>query len=234
MDSADTFHLHTFYSSSCCQRIIIAAQLKSIPLKFSYINLTKDEQRKDDYMRRFNPSGSVPTLVVSSDTRPELIIRQSATVLEYFEERFPTQHPLLPPTDQPMHRALVRDFVNIITNDVQPPTNSRIAKRIRALRGKLDDQIEFVKTVFIDGLGAYEALLVQTGAESQSRGFTVGEEITMADICLIPAVDQALIYKLDLGFVPNIMRIYENLKKMAAFQAADWRRQEDTPEEHRV
>ena len=57
----DTFHLYSFFSSSCCQRIIIAAHLKSIPLTYSYVNLGKDEHRSDDYRQSLNPSRSVPT-----------------------------------------------------------------------------------------------------------------------------------------------------------------------------
>lgn len=229
----DSFHVYSFYSSSCCQRIIIAAHLKSIPLTFSYVYLGSREHHADQYKNVLNPSASVPTLVVTDAHGKKTTIRQSVAILEYFEERFPDRCPLLPPASRPEERALVRDFVGIITNDVQPVTNSRITRRVKAIRDQLDDQVSFVRDAFVDGLGAYEALFLQTQEESDVGGFSVGSGITMADVVLVPAVDQALIYRLDLQYAPNVVRIYNHLKQMAAFQAADWRKQEDTPQRYR-
>ncbi|OAA60845.1 Maleylacetoacetate isomerase [Cordyceps fumosorosea ARSEF 2679] len=233
MDPAETFCLHSFYCSSCAQRIIIAAHLKSIPLTFSYVNLSTQEQHDLEYTQSLNPSHSVPTLVITDETKGiRVVIRQSVSILEYFEERFPDRYPLLPPIGaEAEKRALIRDFTNIITSDVQPPTNSRIAKRVKAIRDRLEDQVDFAKACFTDGFKAYEALLQTHGGDG---GFTVGDAVTMADVCLVPAIDQATIYKMDMGFAPRVMEIYTNLKTLPAFQAADWRAQGDTPEKFRV
>lgn len=234
MLSKDKFLLYSFYSSSCCQRIIIAAHLKSIPLEFSFVKLGERQHHSDEYTRNLNPSASVPTLVVQHPDGGKTIIRQSVSILEYFEERFPDQNPLLPSYSYLKERAMVRDFMNIISNDTQPPTNSRIAKRVKAIRDSLEDQVAFVEAAFRDGLGAYESLLVQSRGETGDQNYSVGQRITLADVCLIPAVDQALIYRLNLDFAPNVMRIYSHLKPAEAFQKADWRNQEDTPERYRA
>lgn len=160
------------------------------------------------------------------------MIRQSVSILEYFEERFPDWYPLLPPIGaDPEKRALIRDFTNIITTDVQPPTNSRIGMRVRSIRHQLEDQVLFVKECFTDGFKAYEALLQTEGGDG---GFTVGDAVTMADVCLVTAIDQAMLHKMQMGFAPRVMKIYANLKTLPAFQAADWRAQGDTPEKFRV
>ncbi|TQW01078.1 Maleylacetoacetate isomerase [Cordyceps javanica] len=235
MEATDSFHLYSFFASSCCQRIIIAAHLKSIPLTFSFIDLGAKQHLDDEYRDSLNPSRSVPTLVVTGpDGGRRAVIRQSVSILEYLEERFPEPSPLLPPRGDHERRALVRDFVNIITTDVAPPTNSRITQRVKAVRGALDDQLEFARACFTDGLRAYEALLGETRDEAATGGFTVGEAVTMADVCLVPTVDQAFMYKMDISFVPRVKKLYESLKAMPAFQAADWRRQPDTPEKFRV
>lgn len=145
-EPADSFRLYCYYSSSCCHRVVIAAHLKSIPLTVSVPNL-KDEPQRDEYRNALNPIASVPTLIVTSASGRKTRIRQSVAILEYFEERFPHRYPLLPPVSEPEQRARVRDFVNIITSDVQPPANSRGAQRVRAIRGELDDQVAFVKSV---------------------------------------------------------------------------------------
>ncbi|KAK3196892.1 hypothetical protein K4F52_000236 [Lecanicillium sp. MT-2017a] len=230
MDTKDTFHLYSFFSSSCCQRIIIAAHLKSIPLTYSYIKFT-DKSSLADYKNEVNFSGSVPTLVVTHADGKKTTIRQSLSILEYFEDRFPDSHPLLPPVSQPETRALVRDFVGIIALDVAPPTNSRIARRVKKVRDEEADVVGFAEAAFKDGFNAYEALLAATKeAEGTADGFSVGKGVTMADVVLVPTVDQALIWKMDMAYAPNVMRIFESLKKLPAFQAADWRKQEDTPE----
>ncbi|KAJ6436680.1 Maleylacetoacetate isomerase [Purpureocillium lavendulum] len=232
MESTDSFHLYTYYASSCCQRVIIAAHLKGIKLSFSFPNLG-DAEHRNKYKSTVNPSATVPTLVVAHGSGGKTTIRQSVAILEYLEERYPNRYPLLPPVGEPEGRALVRDFVNIISSDTQPPANSRIAQRVKAIRNNLEDQIAFVKSAVVDGLEAYEQLLGES-LDTRTGATTIGAGVTMADVCLIPAVDQALIYRFDLQFVPNIMKIYKNLKQLEAFKAADWRNQEDTPAKYRI
>ena len=210
----DVFHLYSYYCSSCCQRIIIAAHLKGIPLEFTYIDLGARAHTTEEY-KKSNRSASVPTLVVTSETGEITIIRQSMIILEYFEERFPNTTPLFPPALR--DRVLVRDLVNIIAIDTQPPTNSRIAQRVKSIRGKLDDQVNFVKQAFTDGFRAYESLLTKQAIEGD---FSFGGSFSMADVVLVAAVDQALMYRLDLEFVPNFKRIYLALKELEPFKAA--------------
>ena len=234
MDTQEKFHLYSFFSSSCCQRIIIAAHLKSIPLTYTYVKFT-DKELLEEYKSNVNPSGKVPTLIVTHSDGKKTTIRQSLAILEYFEERFPDRFPLLPPASQPQARALVRDFVGIMAVDVQPPTNSRIARRVRAIRDGREDEKTFVEAAFKDGFNAYAALREETkDAAGTAEGFSVGKDVSMADVVLVPAVDQALHWKVDMAFAPDVMSVYENLKKMPAFQAADWRKQEDTPEHLRA
>ncbi|KAJ5817422.1 Maleylacetoacetate isomerase [Penicillium robsamsonii] len=223
----DTFHLYSYFCSSCCQRIIIAANLKGIPLEYTYVDLGTKEHTTDEY-KASNPSASVPTLIVTSANGEKTILRQSMTILEYFEERYPNIYPLLPPG---LHdRVQVRDLVNIIAIDTQPTTNSRIVQRVKAIRESREDQVEFATQAFTDGFKAYEGLLVKQAREG---AYSWGNTVSMADVVLVPTVDQALLYRMDLDFVPNVKRIHSALKELEAFKAADWRNQGDTPEKFR-
>lgn len=177
----------------------------------------------------------MPTLIVTHADGKKTSIRQSLAILEYFEERFPDRYPLLPPTSEPEARALVREFVGIMAVDVQQPTNSRIARRVMTIRDSAEDRANFVAAAFKDGFNAYGTLRkVTKDAAGTADGFSVGKGVSMADVVLVPAVDQALLWKLDMAYAPEVMKVYENLKKMPAFQAADWRKQEDTPEHLRA
>ena len=151
------------------------------------------------------------------------------TILDYFEERFPDTSPLLP---RGIHdRVQVHDLVNIIAIDTQPTTNSRIVQRVKSIRESTEDRDKFVKQAFTDGFHAYESLLVKQGGEGT---YSFGDTVSMADVVLVPTVDQALLYRMNLDFVPNLKRIHSTLKKLEAFKAADWRNQEDTPEKFRA
>ena len=56
---------------------------------------------------------------------------------------------------------------------------------------------------------------------SKSGGkYCVGDEITMADCCLIPQVYNANRFKVDMKQFPNINRIVQNLEQVKAFVRA--------------
>lgn len=128
-DAQPEFLLHTYYRSSCSGRLRIALNLKGIPAKYSYVLLYKDEQFSEEH-QHLNPSRSVPVLTHLTREGLSFPITQSVAAIEYLEEVYPDQQPLLPPRTQPLERAKVRTLVNVITNDVQPVTNRRINKAV--------------------------------------------------------------------------------------------------------
>lgn len=228
--SADTsggplFNLHSYFRSSCSARLRIACNLKQIPLTYSYINLLSNDQSSASYTK-VNPSKSVPTLTLHStpemDYTPLGTITQSLAALEYLEESYPDRLPLLPPLSNKIARAQVRTLVNIIACDVQPVTNLRILSRVRALGG---DGATWAKDFMTDGLLAYEAI-----ASSTAGNFSVGDQVSLADVCLVPAVWGAQRWGVDLDQMPVLLRVFENMSRIEAVDKAHWQRQEDTPE----
>jgi maleylacetoacetate isomerase len=219
------FHLHSYFRSSCSARLRIACNLKQIPLTYSYINLLSNDQSSESYTK-INPSKSVPTLTLAprpdTTSRPVSSITQSLAALEYLEEAFPDRYPLLPPLANQIARAQVRTLANIIACDVQPVTNLRILSRVRALGG---DGAIWAKDFMTDGLLAYEAIASSTAGE-----FSVGDQVSMADVCLVPAVWGAQRWGVDLNQMPVLMRVYENMSRIEEVDRAHWQRQEDTPE----
>jgi maleylacetoacetate isomerase len=217
-----SLNLYTYYRSSCSARVRIAANFKRIPLTYKYVHLLKGDHVSSKYVS-INPSASVPTLVVKSTPNGEIVIRQSIAILEFLEEYFPENPALLPPRNQVAQRAKVRELVNIIACDVQPPTNLRILTRVKRLNG---DMTVWAKELMVAGLKAYEAL-----AATCAGDYSVGDEISLADVVLAPAIENALRYGLELDEFPTVERIYKNVKDLDAFRDGDWRHQPDTPEE---
>jgi len=219
--------LHSYFRSSCSARVRTAAHLKGIPLEYSYIHLLSNEQSAAEYTTR-NPSASVPILSLTTQTGEQVVIRQSIPILEFLEEYFPDTPHLLPPSSEPIKRAKVRELVNIIANDVQPVTNLRILKRVKKLGGA-DAPAEWAKHFMGVGLAAYDKVV-----EGYAGKYSVGDEVTLADVVLAPAVEAALRYGIELEDVPTVKRIYEGVRGLDAFKRGDWRHQGDTPEEFRV
>jgi maleylacetoacetate isomerase len=225
------FHLFTYYRSSCSGRLRIALALKRIPTKLTFVNLIKNGQNDDSYAS-VNPSKSVPTLHINFSSKP-VKITQSIAALEYLDEAFPDTLQLLPPISEPEKRAAVRTLVGIIASDTQPPTNLRILKRARAMAEAAgQDPQEAAKTwakeLMTDGLMAYEAICKDVAGK-----YSVGDEITMADCCLVPAMWGAERFEVDWEPMPTVRRVYEELNKLEEVKRSHWKNQEDTPEELR-
>lgn len=219
--------LYTFFRSTSSARVRTAAKVKGIDLSFVYINVRRNEQLDDDF-KNLNPNGTVPVLTVtprSNDLKEDstFAIRQSIPILEFFEEAFPDRNPLLPPLTDWAGRSHVRDLVNIIACDIQPPTNRRILLKIEAQGGSLK---QWAFDIMDQGMQTFE----QTAAPLAGR-FSYRNQLTMADVVLAPAVENAIRYGVDLARYPTIQRVFETIRNLDEFKSADWRHQQDTPAE---
>ena len=225
-DSTTKITLYTYFRSSCSARLRIALNLKSIPYTPIAINLLKNEQSSPDY-NTINPSATVPSLIVDHANGHKVTITQSMAALEYIEEISSSSSPaLLPPATNPEGRALVRTLAGIMACDVQPVTNLRILKRVAPLGM---DRAAWSKDLVEEGFRAYEAIVANTAGV-----FSVGDSITMADVCLVPAAWGAERVGVDMGAFPTIKRVVENLEREECVKKGHWRTQEDTPEEFRL
>ncbi|GKT43575.1 maleylacetoacetate isomerase [Colletotrichum spaethianum] len=213
--------LYSYFRSSCSARLRIALNLKSIPYTIIPINLLKDEHLSSSH-RALNPSATVPLLVHHSAT--DFKVTQSVAALEYLEETHPFLTSLLP--QNPKSRAVVRSLVNIIACDVQPVTNMRIMRRVRALGGNAE---QWNRELTGDGFSAYEAV-----AREWAGRFSMGDEISMADVCLLPAYWNAERFGVDLSGYPTIRKVVENLKDHPAVVKAHYFNQPDTPDDLRT
>ncbi|KAG5913845.1 hypothetical protein E4U61_006380 [Claviceps capensis] len=231
--------LYAYFRSSCSARLRIILHLKNIPFQHIPINILQDQQLSDQH-RALNPSASVPLLVCppipehtpeqqnqkhqKDNEQPGFRIGQSVAAMEYLEEVHP-EIPALPPSSDPRSRALVRVLCAIIASDIQPVTNMRITRRVRALGGVPED---WNKALMEDGLRAYEEVVKGTAGR-----YSVGDSLTMADACLMPAVWNAQRYGVAVDRFPTVARVAGNLGEHPAVRKAEYLRQEDCPEELR-
>lgn len=214
--------LYTYFRSSCSARVRTACQLKDIPLTYRFVNLVKGEQNEKPYVDDINPNGLVPTLLVNDASGNKITtISQSVAILEFLEEAVPTNRSLLP--KDPLHRARVRELVNIVACDTQPPTNLRILKKVNGYGVSNKD---WFQQYMEKPMGAYEKILQTTAGK-----YSVGDEVTLADVFLAPAIENALRWEVDMSKFTKVMRVFETIRELPEFKAADWRHQEDTPDD---
>ena len=69
---------------------------------------------------------------------------------------------------------------------------------------------------------------IETALKETSGKYCVGDEVSIADLCLVPQVYSAGRFKVDLTEYPNVRRVYEELNKLPAFRKAHAHRQPDT------
>lgn len=222
------YTLYSYFRSSCSARLRIALNLKNLSYDLIPINIVQGEQLTEAH-RALNPSASVPLLLCHTDptSSPSLDpfkITQSVAALEYLAETHPSSGPALLPSD-PRTRAVVRALALTVACDIQPVTNLRVANRVRSL-GAGDTQVEeWMRGFMSDGLAAYEAL-----AASSAGTYSVGDDLSIADCCLVPAVWNARRYGVDLSPFPVINGIMARLEELPAVKKAGYFVQPDTPE----
>lgn len=198
--------LHGYYRSSASYRIRIALNLKGIAYTDVFHHLRKGEQSAPSYLA-INPQGFVPTLSLDG-----AILTQSLAICEYLEE-VQREPPLLPA--DPIQRAHVRAFAQVIACDIHPLQNLRVLKRLKGLGQDQDGIDAWARWVIEDGLEACAKLLeVGTGP------FCFGSSVTLADICLIPQLANAKRFGVDVLKWPRIASIEEACLAMEAFQRA--------------
>jgi maleylacetoacetate isomerase len=202
--------LYTYYRSVSAHRVRIALNIKGIPYQSIFIDEDKGEQYSPEYTR-LNPWGLIPALMVSSD----MIVTQSAAIIEYLEERYP-ERPLLPADIS--GRARVRSFAQACIADIQPMNVLRVYQYLRDEMG-LNHAVRrrWYEHWAHKGFSAMESLLVN---DPQTGDYCHGDRPTLADVCLVPQVYNGERNKLDLSPYPTLRRIYRACQALSAFQAA--------------
>lgn len=223
--SDPTYTIYSYFRSSCSARLRMVLNLKGIEYDMKTVNLLKGEQLSSEHKAR-NPNLTVPLLLRTASDGSVFKVGQSLAAIEYLDETLPQSYQLLPPISDPEARAATRTLANIIACDLQPVTNMRIMKRVRGLGASPE---QWNKEIMTDVLESYEITVKDSAGQ-----YSVGDNITLADVCLLPAVWNAQRYGVDLDAFPIITKISENLSKHPAIIKAHWQNQPDTPEELRA
>jgi maleylacetoacetate isomerase len=195
--------LFTYFRSSAAFRVRIALNLKGINHTMEAVNLLKSEQQADHYLSQ-NPQGLLPALEVEGKG----VLSQSLAILEYLEASYP-EHAILPQDE--WEKAQVRSFAYAIACDIHPIDNLRVLKYLTQELGASEEQKTTWYKHWIEiGFDKLEQLVGE-------GSFCFGERPTLADICLVPQVFNALRFNVDMTQYPKLFAVYQHCNTLPAF-----------------
>lgn len=210
--------LYGYYRSSASYRIRIVLNLKNLQHESTAVMLNLGEQH-DDAFKAINPMGLIPVLETGGT-----LLAQSPAIAEFIEEQHP--EPRLLPTD-PVERTKVREMMHTIGCDIHPLQNLRVLKYLRSEFDQDDAGVErWCQQWMGDGFAAFEQLARSRSANGR---YAFGDQITLADVWLIPQVYNARRFNLDLTPFPTIVSIDRHCQALPEFARAHPSRQEDAP-----
>ena len=200
--------LYSFFNSSTSYRVRIALALKKLDFNLVPVNIRVQEQKSADYIAK-NPGASVPLL---DDNGFQL--GQSMAIIDYLDAKYP--EPRLIPADLEQ-RARVLEISNLISCDMHPLNNLRVLRYlVKDLAVSDEAKNTWYQHWIAEGFNSLEAMLERT----QSGGFCVGGQVSLADCCLVPQVANATRMGCDVSAYPRIMAVYEHCTTLPAFQQA--------------
>ena len=200
--------LYSYFRSSAAYRTRIALNLKGLPYEQTSIHLTKDggKQHTPEY-QAVNPQKRVPAIALDGGD----ILTQSLAIIEYIDELHP--EPALLPRD-PLQRAKVRALAQLIACDIHPLNNTAALRYLKTSMGHDQAALDaWYHHWVLVGFEALEAML-------RPGPYSWGNQVTLADICLVPQVYNARRLKVPLEAFPKIVAVDAACLKLDAFEHA--------------
>ena len=196
--------LYGYWRSTSSWRVRIALEHKGVPVEGVPVHLLKDggEQHAGPFIEK-NPLEQVPVLELKDGRR----FFQSLAIIELLEELVPT--PSLLPRD-PFARAIVRELAEIVNSGTQPLQNLAV---LQALKARGVDEQAWSRAAITRGVAALERV-----AQGSAGRFLVGDDVTIADCCLVPQLFGARRYGVELAPFARLLEIEARCLALPAFQ----------------
>jgi len=212
--------LFGYWRSSAAYRVRIALHLKNIDCESVAVHLVKNggEQHSEEYTA-MNPTHLVPTLIDES-AEGELVLNQSMAILDYLDNKYP-QAPLYP--ESLSEKAQVQALALDVACEIHPVNNLRVQQYlVKELDIDEASKLAWSHHWMSVGFAAFEEKLQKTAGK-----YCFGDQVTIADLCLVPQVYNANRFKVEMSAFPLINAIVERCNELPAFINALPENQED-------
>jgi len=145
-------------------------------------------------------------------------LTQSLAIIDYLEYLQPT--PALLPSE-PLQRARVLAASQVIACDIHPVNNSKVVAHLRQFDHTADHALQWMHHWMHEGLTAFAALINPAGR------YCFGDQLTLADICLIPQLYNAHRWGLELSSLQRLCEIEARCLELQPFRHAHPQAQPD-------
>jgi maleylpyruvate isomerase len=209
--------LYGFWRSSATWRVRIALNLKGIGYEYVPIHLSRSGgEQHNAAFRNLNPMKHVPVLTLDRDGKTHQIA-ESLAIIELLEELWP-EPALLP--KEPFTRARARQIAQLVSAGIQPLLNTKVQSYLRdPMQADAD---AWTRHWLASGLNALEELTRETAGK-----FAVGDELSIADLCIVPQLYAARRFHVSLDAMPTLLAIEQRCAALEAFQRAEPHAQPD-------
>ncbi len=198
-----TITLYDYWRSSAAYRLRIAFGLANLDFNAISVDLLTGEHLGDENLKR-NPQGLVPSVEINDE-----VLTQSLAIIEYLSDA--GYHHFLPRA--PLEKARVRALSYAIAMETHPICNLSVAKYASGNSDSITMK-SWMQNFIPKGLAGFEGMLKGGGK------YCYGDQVTMADLCLIPQLYNADRWEVDLTPFPKIREIAANLYQLDAVNAA--------------
>ena len=199
----NTAKLYDYWRSSASYRVRIVLNLADIEYNAVSINLLEGEHRTEAYQTR-HPQGLVPALEIDGH-----LFTQSLAIIEYLND---TRNLGLLPNDTAL-RTKIRALAQTLAVDVHPICNLSVTKFATVLSGSEDTRLLWMKHFIEPGLQSFETML----ADFDQTPFATGNSVSLADVCLIPQIYNALRWEADFSGCTRIQSVIKACELHSAF-----------------
>ena len=189
--------LHTFAQSSASYRVRIVLAVKGLEWKAHAVSLLENQHQSPEFLK-INPQGRVPALITEAG-----VLSQSFAIMDWLEETYPDR-PSIYPKDL-WARAQCRAFAHVIATDIFPLQNLSTRRKLAAEFGADEArQAQWCAEWIAKG---FQALEIETAARKwgPEQGYLFSDAPSLADICLVPQMNNARRYKVDLTTFPLLV-----------------------------
>lgn len=215
--------LYNYFRSSTSYRVRIALNLKGVSYEYKPVHLLNNggEQHSAEY-KRLNPQEEVPTLVHNGKT-----LAQSFAIIEYLDEVFP-QNPLFP--QDAFAKGKIRQISENINAFAHPISNLKVLQYLeKEVRLSEEQKHQWLQHWLNKSFQVTETILKETAGT-----YTYGDNVTVADLFVVPYCFSAQRFHIDLTQYPTVARVNEACLKVPAFIKAHPFRQPDTPADLKI
>ena len=208
--------LYSYFRSSCSYRVRIALNLKKIDYEYRPVPLLLQKQKEKDYLF-LNPKGEVPCFIDH-----DFVISQSMAIIHYLDKKVPK--PSLFPEDAKM-TALCLQICEVIGSGIQPLQNIGVLSHLtQEFSLSPTQKNNWIVHWISEGFKALEKMLSKC-----SGTYCIGENLSVADLFLIPQVYNAKRFNVDMKDFTNICKIETHCLNLAAFKNASPANSPDAP-----